>query len=204
VGISQERQHERHPATAVAGSTDAATQQFRVLYETHYGAVYAFALRRLIGSPDDASDATAEIFATAWRRMAHIPPPPEDRLWLFGVARRVLNRQQRGHRRRARLLARLQAEASVGSSVGADPDGAQGSHARVRAAIARLKPADRDVLSLVLWERLSHAEAALVLGCSINAVGLRLHQARARLRRELTADHGPDTGPPEEVHHRAH
>jgi RNA polymerase sigma-70 factor (ECF subfamily) len=40
----------------------------------------------------------------------------------------------------------------------------------------------------VLWEELSHAEAAEVLGCSVNAVGVRLHRAKARLRDALLAE----------------
>ena len=68
--------------------------------------------------------------------------------------------------------------------------GAAPTRDRVQAAISRLKPSDRDVLSLVLWEQLSHSEAARVLGCSVNAVALRLHKARSRLRKELAL--GPE------------
>ena len=35
---------------------------------------------------------------------------------------------------------------------------------------------------LVAWEQLSYAEAAQVLGCSPNAVGIRVHRARTRVR----------------------
>jgi DNA-directed RNA polymerase specialized sigma24 family protein len=39
-----------------------------------------------------------------------------------------------------------------------------------------------------MWEGLTHAEAARVLGGSANAIALRLHKARARLRSELAED----------------
>jgi RNA polymerase sigma-70 factor (ECF subfamily) len=167
--------------------SDPQIDRFRALYESHYSTIYAFVLRRLVGARDDASDVAAEIFATAWRRLAQIPAPPEDRLWLYGVARRVLNRHQRGLGRRIRLLRRLQAEASIGIKTEDSLGTAGTDRERVRAAIDRLKPDDRDVLSLVLWEQLSHSEAAQVLGCSVNAVGLRLHKAKSRLRAQLTA-----------------
>ena len=64
---------------------------------------------------------------------------------------------------------------------------------RVQAAIARLSPSDRDVLSLVLWEQLTQIEAATVLGCSVNAVALRLRKAKGRLRDELMRDQTPST-----------
>jgi RNA polymerase sigma-70 factor, ECF subfamily len=36
-----------------------------------------------------------------------------------------------------------------------------------------------------MWEGLTHAETAHVLGCSTNAVAIRLHKARKRLQEEL-------------------
>jgi len=176
---------------------------FDAFYRAHYPAIYAFVLRRLGRSPDDVADVTAEVFATAWRRADQVPPPPEDRLWIFGVARRVVSRQQRGHWRRGRLLRRLTDQAGgpvavagvggAGWSPTADPAEAATTEAnpdlaRVQAAMDRLRPADREVLALVLWDRLSHAEAGQLLGCSANAVGIRLHRARARLR-QLLDDH---------------
>jgi len=52
-------------------------------------------------------------------------------------------------------------------------------------AVARLRPVEREVIALVHWEQLSHDEAARVLGCSSNAVAIRLHRARSRLRQSL-------------------
>ena len=60
----------------------------------------------------------------------------------------------------------------------------------VLAALAELKAADREALLLVHWEQLSYAEAAQVLGCSANAVGIRVHKAKARMRALL----GEETG----------
>lgn len=163
---------------------DQQKLRFQLFYETYYSAVYAFALRRLLGSSrEDASDITAEVFATAWRRVDQIPEAPEDRLWIYGVARRVLSRHERGVRRRSRLLRRLE----FGRSLEIEVEDL-GTREQVQAAISRLKSSDRDVLSLVFWEQLSHAEAARVLGCSVNAVALRLHKAKNRLRKELNLD----------------
>jgi RNA polymerase sigma-70 factor (ECF subfamily) len=36
-----------------------------------------------------------------------------------------------------------------------------------------------------MWEGLTHAEAAQALGCSTNAVAVRLHKARKRVQAEL-------------------
>ena len=53
---------------------------------------------------------------------------------------------------------------------------------QVLEALRELKPAEREALLLVHWEELSYAEAAQTLGCSANAVGIRVHKAKARLR----------------------
>ena len=57
-------------------------------------------------------------------------------------------------------------------------------------ALARMHPNDRELLRLVAWDDLSHAEAAAVLGISVNAVAIRLHRARQRFAEQLAK--GPD------------
>jgi RNA polymerase sigma factor (sigma-70 family) len=158
--------------------------RFRSLYEEHYRSIQAYAVRRA-GSPDDVADVVAEVFTIAWRRLARIPEPPADRLWLYGVARRVVAGKLRSARRRRQLTARLQASHAANRNPGGhDQDSARD---RLAVAIARLRPAEREALALVLWDELSHAEAAQVLGCSVNAVAIRVHRAKARLRDALTS-----------------
>jgi RNA polymerase sigma factor (sigma-70 family) len=154
---------------------------FQELYMAQYGSVYAYVHRRLAGG--DVSDVVAEVFAVAWRRLDDAPSAPEDRLWLYGVARRCVWRAYRSGWRRRRLQTRLSDEARARASRNGATDDARA--VLVGGAIERLRPADREVLRLVMWEGLTHTEAALVLGCSANAVALRLRRARARLRSEL-------------------
>jgi RNA polymerase sigma-70 factor (ECF subfamily) len=55
--------------------------------------------------------------------------------------------------------------------------------------MSALRPADREALRLVLWDELSHAEAAAVLGCSPNAFELRYRRARSAVRDAVMAMH---------------
>ncbi len=57
------------------------------------------------------------------------------------------------------------------------------------AAFASLAGTDRELLSLVAWEGLGHGEIASVLGCSRNAVRIRLHRARSRFAAALSREH---------------
>jgi RNA polymerase sigma-70 factor (ECF subfamily) len=160
----------------------AAEAEFAVLYAEHGRDILAYALPRAAG-PEDAADVVAETFLVAWRRARDVPPGAEARLWLFGVARRVLANQRRGEGRRTRLAERLRAELPA-AAVQPDPDG---EGAAVMRALARLDQDDRELLLLANWEELSSAQIARVLGISTVAARTRLHRARHRLRAEIAA-----------------
>jgi RNA polymerase sigma-70 factor (ECF subfamily) len=159
------------------------------LYAEHGRDVLAYALRRAPG-PEDAADVVAETFLIAWRRLDDVPRGADSRLWLYGVARRVLANQRRGERRRLRLGERLRAELA-GALPSYPPPSAERS--AVLAALSRLDADDRELLLLVGWEGLEPAQAARVLGCSGGTVRSHLHRARRRLRAAMLAADGANT-----------
>lgn len=161
---------------------------FRSLFDATFADVWSYA-RRQCASPSDADDVAAETFAVAWRRRDDVPPG-QERLWLFGVARRVLANQRRGDGRRADLHLRL---IHQGHGEYLDMhDGGGGRELDVWEAFADLSADDKELLLLRAWDGLAVSDVAVVLGCSANAVSLRLRRARARLREALEAkDEGP-------------
>jgi RNA polymerase sigma-70 factor, ECF subfamily len=163
--------------------TDAAARQvrFEAVYAANHVPILGYALRRT-ACPDDAADVLAETFLTAWRRLDELPADDEARLWLYGVARRVLANYYRGERRRTALADRLRGELAH-SSLPSEP---AGERARIATALRALPEQDRELLGLAAWEGLDYGQIAVVLGCSRNAVRIRLHRARQRLARELT------------------
>jgi DNA-directed RNA polymerase specialized sigma24 family protein len=50
-----------------------------------------------------------------------------------------------------------------------------------------LRPPDRDVLVLCVWQGLTYAEAAVALGVPVGTVRSRLSRARSRLEAETDA-----------------
>jgi len=158
------------------GGPDERRHRFEEMYAANCGPILGYVLRRT-DNPDDAADVIAETFLTAWRRLDAVPAGDEARLWLYGVARRVLANYRRGERRRAVLADRLRAELAAGYR----PPQHTGELAEFAAAFRSLAEADREVLALVGWEGLDRGQAAAVLGCSPNAVRIRLHRARRRL-----------------------
>ncbi|MBA2382797.1 MAG: RNA polymerase sigma factor [Chloroflexi bacterium] len=151
------------------------------MFEAHHRRVLGYALRR-VTQEADAEDVVAETFAIAWRRIADAPAPAEALPWLFAVARRVIANQRRGLTRRLHLVSRLKDHLVSRAPSALDSP--------VLEALARLRPEDQELVRLVAWEGLSHAEAGIVLGISANAVAIRLHRARRRLAQEIGSIRG--------------
>lgn len=149
------------------------------LFDAHYEAVMRYARRRT-EQLADAEEAVAQTFVVAWQRLENMPAPDERLPWLYGVARRVLLNQRRGAMRRARLHERMRTAPTA-------PHPRPSALPTVLEAIAHLSDADREILRLVAWEDLTHAEIATAFGISPNAAAIRLHRARARLDRQLAA-----------------
>lgn len=74
-------------------------ETYRRLYAENVRSILGFALRRT-GNADDAADVTAETMLVAWRRLHEMPVEDAARLWLYGVARRVLANNRRTADRR--------------------------------------------------------------------------------------------------------
>ena len=62
---------------------------------------------------------------------------------------------------------------------------ARAERGRLNAALAGLSESDRELLLVVAWEGLTHAEAAAALGISPGAARTRLHRARRRALKTL-------------------
>ncbi len=160
-------------------SPETSESRFRRLYEKHYEALLAYALRRW---PDEseAHDIVADTFLVLWRRLDQAPPDEEIPLWLYGVIRRVLSNRHRGRVRRERLALRF-AQLARESPTTEELAWARLDARRLFDALLRLPEPERELLLLAAWERLSMSELAKLFDCSENAAAIRLHRARKRL-----------------------
>ncbi len=159
----------------------AETARFELLFERHHRRVLAFALRRT-RSAADAEDAVADTFAVAWRRIDRIPTGDGELPWLLATARRVLANQHRGTSRLGALVDRLRAQPRPLHHV------APTAESPAIDALGRLRTDDQELLRMIAWDGLSHAEVAAVLDITVNAVGIRLLRARRRFADELVKD----------------
>jgi len=169
-------------------------RRFRALYAEVYVDVLRFAQRRV--HPSHAEDVVADAFLVAWRRLDEAPGTSDDaRAWIFGIARHCLLNIQRGVRRQGALAVRL-AETAQSTATDGPGDDAVVQRLELTAAWRRLSAAEQETLSLSVFEGLTSAQAARVLGISATSYRLRLLRARRALRRHLDCVAGPPSAPP--------
>jgi RNA polymerase sigma-70 factor (ECF subfamily) len=166
-------------AELIGRSLSGDGEAFMEVICRHEGAVGAYLTRR--AGREAAEDLLGDVWAAAFEsRRTYDRSHPEARPWLYGVA---LNRLRRYWR--SRPAEELMPDVtSIGS--GWDPwpavDSRVDTQAVLRAALARLKAQEREVLTLVAWEDLTVADAARVLGMPPGTARRLLHQARMALR----------------------
>ena len=160
---------------SLAGDGEA----FMELICRHEGAVGAYLARRV--GREAAEDLLGDVWVAAFEsRRTYDRSFAGARPWLYGAA---LNRLRRYWRSRPAedLLPDLTSLAS-----GWDPwpavDERVDTQALLRAALAKLRPEEREVLTLVACEDLTVADAARVLGKPAGTARRLLHQARTALR----------------------
>lgn len=171
--------------TPARDATDA-TAQFVELYRRDHGAVLRFVERRIgraTSGNSQVEDVVHNAFLTAWRNFDKVPTEPgAARAWLYVVARNALLNAQRSEARRGALGVKIATE-TPSYLTGPEND----VTARVDLAVAwsTLTPGQQEVISLAVWDELSSAEAARVLGISATAYRVRLLRARTALRKAL-------------------
>lgn len=156
------------------------------LFRRLYPSLFRY-LHRMTGDTDTADDIAQESFV---RLLGRNMPDDEARLWLFTVATNLFRDGARTHKRRERLLAvrpwsptplpRPDEVAEKAATV-----------ARVREALTRLAPRDRQML-LMREEGFRYDEIAKVAGVAPGSVGTLL--ARAARRFVAAWDHEENDG----------
>ncbi|MWV47966.1 sigma-70 family RNA polymerase sigma factor [Rathayibacter sp. VKM Ac-2803] len=133
---------------------------------------------RRVPVPPDAADLLSETFIVAWRKIRELPDDPvQARMWLFGVARRVLANNARGTIRHHDLAHKLRQHLDTQSAEPVDTDTLD-----VRAALDALPADQAELVRLISWDGFTLPEAARILGISETTARGRHQRARTRLR----------------------
>ena len=169
-------------ASAPWPGLQAARPSFAAVAEAELDAVHGYLLF-LTGNPSVAEDLTGETFEKAcrsWRRFD--PRRGTPRAWLCSIARRAALDHFRSDARRRRREERY----ARGAVAAEEPVRGPGP---LETALARLSPAEREVVALRVLLELDGPTTARVLGISSTACSTRLSRALKRLE-EMISDAG--------------
>jgi len=153
-------------------------EAFEALVRRYQRMIYSLAYR-MTGSAADAEDVTQETFIRAYQQLSGFRAEAKFSSWLY----RIAVNQCFNWRKRAARRDQLHNEWQARHAGAAAPDNALAQN--VQDALLKLNPKQRAAVVLTLYDGLSHAEAARVLGCSATTVSWRLFAARAKLKRLL-------------------
>jgi RNA polymerase sigma-70 factor (ECF subfamily) len=157
---------------------------FGEIYDEFYAKIHRY-LTRMVG-PTDAEDAAQEVFARisralpAWRGEAKLST------WVYRIATNLAvdRGRQLAAQRAGQTLLQIGRTLSAPPRIDDEVSRAEGRDC-IRRYVDNLPVVYRSVLLLSEVEGLSNREIAEALGISVDTAKIRLHRARARLRREL-------------------
>ncbi|MGB9906654.1 MAG: RNA polymerase sigma factor [Candidatus Saccharicenans sp.] len=145
---------------------------------------------RLTGNLEDAADLTQETFLKAYVGLKKFRGRSSFYTWLHRIAvNETLNFIKKSGKEKGHLeyLDELQPEAD-GLAVVPSPEESsleEEFRKKLEQVLNELPVNDKLTFSLVVFQDLSHAEAAAVLGCSEGTVSWKMHEIRQAIREKL-------------------
>jgi RNA polymerase sigma-70 factor (ECF subfamily) len=176
---------EKLVARTLAGDRNA----FRALVERHYNAVFRLC-RSILRHPEDAEDATQEVFVRVYEALGQFAGRGAFGAWLRRLTvNHCLNRAQRASAQAATRSYSLDLLADTLRAPDEDEPEERfwrsEERARIQMELEFLPAPQRAALGLRLLEGLSYEEIADMMGVPVNSVRSWLHRGRARLREAL-------------------
>ena len=181
LGLTVSLSDEEAVRRVVAGETEL----FELLMRRHNQRLYR-TVRALVPDADAAEEALQRAYIAAWRGLAQFAGRSSFVTWMTRIALRSASELERRERRIAEI-----AEESVSAASNAFEEAADAPMSRreladvLERAIDALPASLRVVAVLRLVDGLSTAEVADSVGLTEEAVKVRLHRARERLKEDL-------------------
>ena len=156
---------------------------FTELVERHHPELVRMAFA-VTGDIDAARDAAQVAWIKAWQRLPTVREPARFRAWMIAITANEARQLVRARRRRQmRELMPVDPEGGSASLVATSSD-----RIDLNRALARLDPADRQLLAMRYLGGLTADEIGVACGMSGSGVRTRLSRLMARLREDLGDD----------------
>ena len=160
------------------GNERAAT----LLVERHAPAVARYAAS--LGERDEVEEIVQDTFVRAFASLEGFRGESSLKTWLFTITRRLILDRRRAAGRRRQVLALSEGDA-VTEYDALDGLVADEAERRMRAAVARLTPLQREVFVLRVGEGLSYREIAEATGTTEGAARVHYHNAVRQVKEFL-------------------
>lgn len=185
MGATPEGEADQALRDFVAGDRSA----FETLVRAHQDRVYRLALG-LLGSREDAHDATQEVFLRAYRTLPGWRFEARLTTWLHAVTVNVVREERRRRGSEWRKRSRFGALVAPLLPWQRPDEAARAEAEELGLLVAALPPRQREVVVLRVYEGLSVGETAAALAIPPGTVKSNLFKALRSLRRRLAAE-GP-------------
>lgn len=170
------------------------TPSFAAAFEAEFPQLYRYLARRV--GATTAEDLAAATFEVAYSNWDRFEPDRPLRPWLYGIAANLVRRHWRSERRMLRAYARTGADPITVEDDTVSRIDARGRRRDLAAALAELRPQEREILLLHAWADLTDTEIADALSLPLGTVKSRLHRARERVRNRIAAGGQEAATPP--------
>jgi len=159
--------------------TDGNRNAMHVLYARHNVRIYRFILR-MVRDSTTAEDLTSQVFLDVWRTAGQFQGRSQVSTWLLSIARfkALTALRQRRHED-------IDQEEMLEIADGAETPEASldrsTTSAILRACVAKLSPAHREIIDLVYYHEKSVEEVGTLIGIPQSTVKTRMFYARKQL-----------------------
>ncbi len=174
-----------HEYARIAACQSGRLEEFDPLYLAHVDSIYRYLLRRTL-STSVAEDLTSTVFLKALEGIRSFDPTKgELRTWLYRIARNTLIDHYRSFARKtidiesvwdmpSDEVASLHAEQSIDA-------------ASLHKALATLRPEQKEIVMLRIWEGLSYKEIAEITGKTEGNAKMIFSRTIAELKTKMPA-----------------
>jgi RNA polymerase sigma-70 factor (ECF subfamily) len=170
-------------AATLARAARGDEEAWRTIVGSYSGRVYGL-LRAQGAGPELAEELVQSVFCTVAAKLGGYVDEGRFESWLFRIAMNRLRDDARRRKRHARSVGEpeaLEALAGAAPDPAADRPGREELDA-LQAALARLSPADREIIDLRHVGGMSFKQMSDLLGESLGTLLARHHRALAKLR----------------------
>lgn len=175
--------------TLAARASGGCAASFASLVERHYDRIYRMAWR-WTGARDRAEDIAQDVCVKLAGAVRAYRGDAQFTTWLHRIAYTTMVDSARSSQRMIAVepseIMRLVDDTAHSMSAEDEITAADGAR-EIWRAVRALPPQQRDAVLLIYGEDMSHAEAAVVMGCSEKTVSWHVHEAKKKLKLTLKA-----------------